>query len=347
MKNIKRFASVLLVIAMLFSMAISANASVTFSDIQGHWAQKYIEYWVEKGIINGYADGTFKPNNKMTRAEVCKVLMMAYEMPQDVAPLGFTDVPENAWYYTYVNACAAFGSVDGYPDHTFRPDGKITRSEAVKMVALSAGLTEKESGVENFLDASQIQAWSLGYWNALYQVGAISGDGDGTLRPNDYITRAEVIKILCFVVKEIKIYEMSVSISDNLGNVVSDKASYLTGDAYIVNTLLPLLVANRANFEAVYPSGDMRDLLDEGIAIATQGYADGWSEEDLAAWKAYLEGGFSTVGGTKSLIELLTDVTTVIAVVEREADYTMTLFDTEEGRTDIEYTVTIRVEVMK
>ena len=347
MKNIKRIASILLAISMLLSMVFVANATVTFSDIQGHWAKEYIEYWVGKGVINGYADGTFLPNNQMTRAEVCKVLMMAYEMPQDVESLGFTDVAANSWYYTYVNACAAFGAVDGYPDHTFRPDGKITRSEAVKMIALSAGLSQEANGVENFLDASKIPAWSLGYWNALYQVGAISGDGDGTLRPNDNITRAEVIKLLCFVVKEIKIYEMSVSISDNQGNVVSDKASYLTGDAYIVSTLLPMLIANRANFEAVYPSGDMRDLLDAGIELAKNGYANGWTEDDTAAWTAFLAENFATVEADKSLIDLLTDVNTVVAVVERDSDYTMTFFDTEEGRTDIQYTVTIRIEVMK
>ena len=347
MKNIKRFVSMLLAIAMVLTMVVTASATAMFSDIDGHWAQEYIEYWVGKGVINGYADGTFKPNNQMTRAEVCKVLMMAYEMPQDVEPIGFTDVSEKDWFATYVNACASFGSVNGYPDNTFRPNGKITRSEAVKMVALSAGLTEEATGVENFTDYAKVPAWSLGYWNALYQVGAISGDGDGTLRPNDNITRAEVIKLLCFVVKEIQIYEMSVSISDNQGNVVSDKASYLTGEAYIVGTLLPMLVTNRANFEAVYPSGDMRDLLDAGIEIAKAGYANGWTEEDLAAWKTYLEESFSAVEADNSLIELLTNVNAMIAVVERDADYVMTFFDTEEGRTDIQYTVTIRVEVMK
>ena len=214
------------------------------------------------------------------------------------------------------------------------------------MVCLSAGIPVEENGYEKFVDAALMPAWAAGYWNALIKVGVVGGYEDGYLRPNECITRAEMIKILCFAINEIKIYELTVSISDNQGNVVSDKASYLTGDAYVVNTLLPLLVANRENFQAVYPSGDMRDLLDTGIALATAGYADGWTEEELVAWQKYLEDGFSTVGGERSLIDLLTDITSTIAIVHRSEDYVMTFFDTEEGRTDIEYTVTIRVDVM-
>ena len=345
MKNIKRFVSVLLALAMICSMVVFASATTKFTDIEGHWGQKYIEHWTELGVINGYPDGTFRPDQKVTRAEVSKILTVAYRMSTDVEETKFSDVAKAEWFYSYVQACAARSIVDGYPDGTFKPNGNITRSEAVKMVCLSAGLSQEENGYEKFADANQMPAWAAGYWNALIKVGVIEGYENGALRPNDMITRAEMVKILCVAV-EVNIYELSVSITDNLGNVVSDKASYLTGEAYLVNTLLPLLVANRENFAAVYPSGDMRDLLDAGIACATQGYADGWTEEELAAWEKYLEDGFSTVEGEKSLIDVLTDVTTMIATVERNEDYVMTRFDTEEGRQDIQYTVTIRVEVM-
>lgn len=345
MKNIKRFVSMLLAVAMLCSICIVASATAKFPDIEGHWGQKYIEYWTDMGVINGYPDGTFRPDQKVTRAEVCKILTTAYRLPTDVAETKFSDAYPAEWYYSYVQACAAKQIVNGYPDGSFKPNGNITRSEAVKMVCMAAGLSQEPTGYEVFADADQMPEWASGYWNALIKVGVVGGYENSTLRPNNLITRAEMVKILCRAV-EVKIYELTVSISDNLGNVVSDKASYLTGEAYLVNTLLPLLVANRENFAAVYPSGDMRDLLDAGIACATQGYADGWTEEELAAWEKYLKDGFSEVGGDPSLIALLTDVTAMIATVERDEDYVMTRFDTEEGRTDIEYTVKIRVEVM-
>lgn len=345
MKNIKRIVSVLLVAAMLCSMAVCVSAA-GFTDIENHWAREYIEHWTELGVINGYGDGTFRPDQKVTRAEVSKILTAAYRLPTDVEETKFSDVSAAEWFYDYVQACAARGIVDGYPNGTFKPNGNITRSEAVKMVCLAVGLSQEETGYEKFSDANQMPAWAAGYWNALIKIGVVEGYENGVLRPNDMITRAEMVKILCVAV-EVKIYELTVSITDNLGNVVSDKASYLTGEAYLVNTLLPLLVANRENFAAVYPSGDMRDLLDAGIACATQGYADGWTEEELAAWEKYLEDGFSDVEGEKSLIDVLTDVTEMIAAVERNEDYVMTRFDTEEGRTDIQYTVTLRVEVME
>lgn len=346
MKLAKRLVSALLVLVMLCSLLVTTGSAATFKDIEGHWAQKYIEEWIAKGVINGYPDGTFRPNQYVTRAEVSKILALAYEMPTEVETTNFSDVAAGRWFYSYIQSCAAFGVIDGYPDGSFRPDNNVTRSEAVKMVCLAAGLSLEESGYEVYSDAAAMPTWAAGYWNALIKVGVINGDPAGTLRPNDLITRAEMIKILCFAVDVVEIYELQVSITDNLGNVVSDKASYLTGDAFVVNTLVPLLIANRENFAAVYPSGDMRDLLDAGVALAKEGYADGWTEEELAAWNQYLVDGFSTVGGEKSLIELLSDVTTTIAVVARDTDHIMTFFDTEEGRTDIEYTVTIRVEVM-
>ncbi len=346
MKTFKRIALILLAVAMLCSVIVPSSATVYLSDIQGHWAQEYIEYWVERGVIGGYPDGTFHPNQKITRAEACKVLTVAYEMPTDVEPTAFTDVAASSWYYGYVQTCAAFGSVNGYPDGSFKPEGNITRNEAVKMVCLSAGLSERDTGCEIFVDYEEVADWAKGYWNALYHAGAIHGCDGGVLRSEDYITRAEFVKILCFVFTEVKIYEMSLSIQDNLGNVVSDKTSYLTGDACVVSTLVPMLIANRENFAAVFPSGDMRDLLDAGVAYAQAGYADGWTEEELAVWQNYLDTNFGTVGGERPLIDLLTDVVTTVSAVARSEDYVMTFYDTEEDRTDVQYTVTIRVDVM-
>ena len=128
--------------------------------------------------------------------------------------------------------------------------------------------------------------------------------------------------------------------------MVSDKTSYLSGDACVVSTLVPMLIANRENFAAVFPSGDMRDLLDAGVAYAQAGYADGWTEEELAAWQNYLDTNFGTVGGERPLIDLLTDVVTTVSAVARGEDYVMTFYDTEEDRTDVQYTVTIHVDVM-
>lgn len=339
----------LLLTAVLLVTAILPVSAASFSDIEGHWAETYIEHWAGKGVIDGYPDGTFLPDQEITRAEVAKVLAMAYRMSTDVEATEFSDVPETAWFYSYVQACAFRNIVNGYPDSSlFCPDNAITRNEAVKMVCLSAGMTERSSGIEeqSFLDEADVPAWALGYWNALYHAGVIHGYEDGTLRPNQNITRAELVKILC-VAFEVQIYKLSFSIEDNLGNKVSDEVSYLTGESCVVETLIPMLIANRSNFAAVFPSGDMRDILDEGIDIARAGYADGWTEEEMALWSQYLTDHFTTAEGDASAIATVSDVTTTINLMEMDVPYVMSsYYDTEEGREDICYTVTLIASVM-
>lgn len=344
----KKIAALVLAILMVFAAVVPASAA-GFSDVKGHWAQSYIETWEEKGVIGGYPDGTFRPDRQITRAEVTKILALAYEMATDVEKTGFSDVFESDWYYIYAQACVANEVVSGYPDGSFKPNNPINRSEAVKMVCLAAGMTERSSGIESvgFKDVSKVPQWSVGYWNALYHAGVIDGYEDATLRPTQNITRAEFVKILCMAFSEVKIYELSVEIVDNLGNKVSDKTSYLTGDSRVVEILIPMLIANRDTFDQVFPSHDMRLILDEGIAIAQAGYAGGWTEEELAQWQKYLDDNFASVEGDTAAIRFISDVTSTVNTMKMDVPYELkNYFDTEDGREDICYTVTITASVM-
>ena len=342
----KKVLALALVLVLALSLLLPAAAAATFSDLEGHWAKSYIETWAEKGVLNGYPDGTFRPDRYITRAEVAKVLALAYEMPLDVTSHSFKDVEPGIWYYPHVQACAEYGIIVGDPDGNFRPNDPISRSEAVKMVCLAAGLTEKSTGLEDKTDYANIPDWAKGYWNALYHAGVIDGYPDGYLRPLQNITRAELVKILCKAYSEVKIYEFTVTIEDNLGNKVSDGTSYLTGDSRVVEVLLPLLVANRNNFAAAFPSGHMRDLLDEGIALAKAGYADGWTEEELAAWQNYIDMKFAGATGDPSAIKYISNVNSTINTMKMDVGYIAQFFDTDEGREDIQYTITITCSVM-
>ena len=347
----KKAFALLLTVVMVFSLCLTVSAASRFPDVTGHWAETYIENWADKGVISGYSDGNFRPDQAITRAEVAKVLALAYEMKTYGEATNFTDVSESDWFYTYAQLCSSNAVINGYPDGSFQPDAPITRSEAVKMVCLAAGLTVKDSGIEegNFVDVDKVPEWAVGYWNALYHAGVIDGyKEDASLRPLRNISRAELIKILCKAFSEVKIYELTVTIVDNLGNEVSDTASYLTGDSRVVETLVPLLVANRDNFAAAFPSDDMRDLLDEGVAIAQAGYAGGWTEEELAQWQAYIDEHFGEVQGDPSAIDYVSNVTSTINTMKMDVPYELkTFFDTDEGREDINYTVIITVSVME
>jgi len=91
---------------------------------------------VEKGIVEGYADGTFRPDAPVTRAEAVKILMNTTDLPKvdTYKEQFFTDVPLFEWYAPYVHQAATYGLVSGYGDGTFRPSQPMTRAEMAKMI---------------------------------------------------------------------------------------------------------------------------------------------------------------------------------------------------------------------
>ena len=128
---------------------------------------------------------------------------------------------------------------------------------------------------------------------------------------------------------------------------MTDSTSYLTGDSRVVEILLPMLIANRDSFAEAFPSGHMRDLLDEGIALAKVGYADGWTEEELAAWQNYIDVKCAGVTGDPSAIKYISNVMSTINTMKMDVGYIAQFFDTDEGREDIQYTITITCSVME
>lgn len=97
-----------IVSAFMLVTAITANATAagTFNDINGHWAEETIEKWQDAGIISGYPDGTFKPDNPVTRAELAKVLTTAFDLEDTtenkLISNPYSDVDTNAWYWEYI-----------------------------------------------------------------------------------------------------------------------------------------------------------------------------------------------------------------------------------------------------
>jgi N-acetyl-anhydromuramyl-L-alanine amidase AmpD len=111
----------------------------TFSDVApGSPFYVYVETAVLRGLISGYPDGTFRPNNPLTRAQAAKVLTSAREWsPINPPSPSFLDVGPSEWSYGYVEAAFARGIIGGYEDRTFRPNAHVTRSQLAKMLALT------------------------------------------------------------------------------------------------------------------------------------------------------------------------------------------------------------------
>jgi nitrogen fixation protein len=110
-----------------------------FTDVPfGSTFYQYIETAYIRGIISGYADGTFRPGNEVSRAQVAKMLVLAkgWEVTYPVTP-DFTDVPSDNWAYGYVETAFYKGVVSGYADGTYRPGNPVNRAQVSKMLTLT------------------------------------------------------------------------------------------------------------------------------------------------------------------------------------------------------------------
>lgn len=170
---------------------------ITFTDISRHWAEAQIRQAVEQGIVNGYPDGTFKPNSTVTRAEFTLMLMNAIKPKGEGTEFRFSDVQEiGTWAQTAVAQSVAVGIVTGYSDGTFRPNANITRAELAVMIARAVGATSKQTTSTGFVDDSEIPAWAKSAISSMKELGIISGRGDNSFAPQATATRAEAITLV-------------------------------------------------------------------------------------------------------------------------------------------------------
>ena len=185
--------SMALAAALAFAPAQAFAAPAT--DISGHWAEKVITQWQEKGLISGYEEGTFKPDNSVTRAEFVIMLNKALGFTQK-GNVTFSDVSANAWYYDAVAIAVEAGYCAGYEDGTFKPNATITRAEAAVMIAKAKELTANTEAADKFADASRIPAWAKGSIGAVSVAGFMTGRTDGTFDASNTMTRAEAVSSL-------------------------------------------------------------------------------------------------------------------------------------------------------
>ncbi len=156
----------------------------------------------ETRFLDGYENGTIRPNRKVTRAEFVKMLteaMGGYDGEQDYGE-SFKDVKPGAWYANNVAFAKQAGILEGYEDGSFRPERSITRAEAAKMIALALKIPERPIRERAFPDVKP-GAWYTDYITLLEQYSVVDGYEDGTYRPNRNISRAEAIKMIILITK--------------------------------------------------------------------------------------------------------------------------------------------------
>ena len=164
--------------------------------MSGHWALNSVGTLVAKGVLGGYPDGTFKPENNVTRAEFAKMLATSLNIQATTSISTYSDVDSNDWYAPYVLALSNRGIITGY-DGKFNPDGKITRQDAAVMTyrAIKSMLTSKGASV-TFADEAKIADYAKEAVKELSSLKIINGY-NGNFDPNNNTTRAQAATIIC------------------------------------------------------------------------------------------------------------------------------------------------------
>lgn len=174
-----------------------AFAQVSFYDVpSNHWAKGFIEALAARGIIKGFPDGSFRPNEPVTRAQFAAMLRQAFNMPKIRSAITFRDVPSNFWAYRAIADAYEMGFMSGYPGNIFSPNENIPRVQV--LVSLANGLqytaTRPASTLSQvYNDAAAIPSYALNSIQAATEKGiVVNYPNVRFLNPNQIATRADV-----------------------------------------------------------------------------------------------------------------------------------------------------------
>ena len=164
----------------------------SLKDITGHWAEANINKLANTGAIGGYPDGTFKPDNKITRAEFAATLVIAFKLGPRSGKV-FSDTSGH-WAQDAITTVAAHGIISGYNETNFGPDDLITREQMAVMISKAACLSSGEG--KTFADSNQIADWAKAAVAAASYKNIISGYPDNSFGPQANATRAEAVTVI-------------------------------------------------------------------------------------------------------------------------------------------------------
>jgi len=179
---------------------------ITFTDTAGHWAELYIQQAAAMGIFNGYSDGTFKPNNNLTRAQAASMMVRALGLQTDEAA-PFSDIANyDDVTKSEIAAAYKYGIIKGNKGN-FNPADKVTRAQIALMIARAyeykTGTKYTASVKAPFSDYGNYNAETVNAISMLSNFGIVSGF-EGKFMPNDPTTRAQAAKIFVKLMEKIQ-----------------------------------------------------------------------------------------------------------------------------------------------
>lgn len=184
----------------VFSSLSSAEDSLPFTDMNGHWSYDAVSYVYKNNLMNGVNASRFSPDGTLNRAMMVTMLYRMAGSPAVSGGSAFSDVPSGKWYSDAVQWASANGVVNGVGRDRFAPEAQITREQMASMMMRYAQFnqynTSKSADLSAFNDAGSISSWALESMKWANAAGLINGRTASTIAPQGTATRAEAATIL-------------------------------------------------------------------------------------------------------------------------------------------------------
>lgn len=205
-------------IIFLFTIILTLGTSVfatentkVFTDLDSsHWAYSAVNQMVKDGVVNGYADNTFRPDQEITRAEFAKMFSVALDINYEDENIGYypfmDNVDEFHWAYSYIQSTYMYFPKTNDYNGSFEPDKYITREDAAYIfVERILPNVNSDGALDIFSDANEISETKKNNVSLAVASGIMNGNGNGTLNPNGNLTRAQVCTLINNVKYKLKI----------------------------------------------------------------------------------------------------------------------------------------------
>lgn len=263
-----------LVVGLALCLALSNVTPILASDYETHWASKEITKWMDKGIIEGYEDGTFRPDEPITHAEFAKILVELFGYSDNALSKTYQDVNVRKWYADYVSRISGAQIMYESDVMNFYPEAMITREEALYALANAYHL---ESNIDlPFYDKEQISPWAVDAFKAFYGHGYITGDDNQMIKPKDLLTRAELAMLLDQLMTEVIDQTSEVYEKDVEGNLLVNKRNVVlknmkvNGDLYLTEGIGN---GGKVTLENVIVTGQM--FVADGVEVGQLNFEEG------------------------------------------------------------------------
>lgn len=178
---------------------------VEFKDVDMHWAKDAVNDMGSRMVVSGIGNVLYNPDQDITRAEFAAIIVRGLGLKLENGETPFSDVKASDWYSSAIHSAYSYHLISGYEDGTFRPMDKITREQAMTIIAkameitdLKAKLSFKEAGetLSSFADVNNVSEWAKKSIADCLQAGIVSGRNGKQLAPKNNISKAEVAAIV-------------------------------------------------------------------------------------------------------------------------------------------------------